>query len=298
MNIVKHIAFVLTISFAVALTAQMPEWKLFIDRDGNRYFLDSNMKIYVDADGDTPVRPVSSRGLDYNLHLADEMVRYHRKADALTIWKSILRLEPLNMRIIEAQEKSSQSINSLMRNEGTRYPAIDEEAANLFVRDGDTVRFYNDFFHYSIKFEGHAVSLRRNIRKDMHSSYHGVTIGVQTEGDPDKDEGPYDYLAAFDSIRFRVNIKDVQSFESYRRSRDTQGISERDILISEDKLLVYEISAKGPQIYSGFEIYSISGNRGTHARFITPEERFEANRGEMLRAVESFKKTGIRRGGP
>ena len=281
--------------FFIIFTAQMPEWKPFIDREDNIYFLDGAGRIYVNVDSETRLKAVSAKSIDYNLHLADEMIRRHRKADALTIWKSILCLEPDNMRIIEARQKASGKLNALMRSEGTRYPALDREASSLFIRDGETVRFLNDFIRFSLEFRGNVVPVRRNIRAGIDSYYHGITVGVRIDGEDTDNKGPFDYLAAFDSHIFKTEIEDIETFRRYRGAMDPRAVTQRELILSGDDLLIYEISGRWGQEYSGFELYGISGKKGTMARFITPVNRFAENRDEMLQAAESFRKTAVTR---
>ncbi|MBN2077652.1 MAG: hypothetical protein JW838_01710 [Spirochaetes bacterium] len=270
---------------AVLLAAQMPDWKHFLDREGNSYFIDGAGKIRITAT-DAPVyRPVSSRGIDYYLHYGETLIGEHRYEEALAVLKSICALPAANNRIYVAQVRAREALGRLRRNNGARYDRMNESASLLFYMDGPDTVVINDFMRYSFRGPTGLRVIRRRKRSGPDYRYSGTLFGVD-QGAGAKDS--YAFLIAVDSEIIGTRFRDVdQAREKWRGYLGFDGLIREPEGRGEDRI-VHRFRSGEPPLFAGYEAVFLNG-RITHCvRVITSEAGYAGNREAMKRIIEGF----------
>ena len=177
----KFIPFVFLL-LCSAVTARMPGWKFFMDGEGNSYYINPANRIIITEKIDNLSRPVSVRGLDYYSAVSKELLKNHRPIDALRIARTILAMEPFDMRIVRAQEKASQLKSRIMRRNGTRFVKMNRLASPLLYRNShDRVVLVNENMHYSFETTGMVTVIRKRVRVKPSYIHHGVLLGISFE---------------------------------------------------------------------------------------------------------------------
>ncbi len=273
--------------------AQMPDWKMINDRDGNKYFTDKNGKLYVPGKPDLNFKPVAAEGIDFYLSQGEELINNHYKAEGLTVLKSILALPQSGGRIVEAQEKASRRINSLSRAEGDRFKALNEEASLLVCRSGNEVFLANDRMRYGLRIKGSLKVIRRRVRNTESYSYHGVLAGINfSSGTMQTAEpaGAYDVLLAIDSEYFPQAVKSVSRLEENWRKNIGPDSLTRVVVEKNDALAVYSFDDTRGPYYSGIEAFVHNGRYGHCLRAISTQKKFPLYRDSVLQIIKNFSK--------
>lgn len=184
------------------LFSQMPDWTLIIDKDGNRYYIDKNSKIWTSGIPEFNYKAVSVDGLDFYINHGLELIRSHYKEHALTLLKSIKAMPPRNNRIYEAQCKATEMINYLIKNEGDRFSEINTSSSILLYRDKENTVLINDKIGYSIEIPNIFNIIHKRIRGKSRNFFYGILLGINLR---DKDVSikqgyrGYDLLLAINS---------------------------------------------------------------------------------------------------
>jgi len=279
--------FLLVVLPLPAAHAQMPDWVILRDRDGNRYYADPNGRIYCSGKPEFDYKPVSAEGIDYYLHQGVSLIAGHHKAEGLALLKSILALPAASARITDAQAKASLHVNSLVRKEGTRYERLAREASLLLYREGKDTTLVNDAMRYSMRIRGSVTVMRRRVREGGKVYvYYGILLGVRFEDDmPGSAREPgYDLLVAVDSERFPHGVASAARLEqSWRKNLGwdtfTRTVQERNA-----EKTVYSFVDAGDPRYSGFEGFFVRNNYGYCVRTISTKQKFDSRR-EVIAAI-------------
>jgi hypothetical protein len=277
---------ILIICASLFLTAQMPGWKHYRDREGNSWFIDTNGKLYFDADAAFITKPVSPLNIDYSLGQAGEFLRAGKKTGSLTIWKSILCLSPVNTRIVRARELSAAAVTGMRKREGDRFTGIDREASVMVYAEKDTTTIYSDLMRYSITVNGGAELVRRNSRYVENYLYNGITAGILPTGT--KSGGPYSFIIAVSSEKFKSKVKGMDEALTHWRTITGHDGFQRTAVKENEALTLYEFTSEKNE-YLGFEAVTVNGHILCVFRFIAPAASYADVRERMLAAVNSIK---------
>ena len=272
------------------LTAQMPDWKYFRDREGNAYFMDQAGKLHITAMKKFRYRPVSTRGIDYYLEYGSELIRDHHPIEGLSVLKSICALKNDNNRIYQAQTKAADMITRLKKNNGSRFIAMNESASLLIFREDKVIEIINDLMRYSFRAPGRVDIVRRIDRGRLEYRYSGILFGILPSANADNavDVQGYDLFMAVDTERFGVPCKDLNAaVEKWRGNIGYEGLT-REVLAKDDSRLISSFRNSGTPRYAGIEGIILNGVYSHYVRIISSGERYPDLEKTMRAIMEGF----------
>lgn len=272
--------------------AQMPDWILINDRDGNRYWMDPNGKIYCSGEPEAAYRPVSSGSIDYSYNQGVSLIKNHYKIEGLLILKSLMALSADSGRIIDVQRKASMEINALIRREGDRYEALNAQASILMFRERDAVTLVNDRMRYSLRCNGNIAVVKRTSRRHSKYEYQGLLLGVNftsAAGMARNEARGYDALIAVDAERFARPFMVIGELERNWKNNLGADSFDRTLVENSDSSKIYGFEDASTPGYSGFEGLYINGVRGYCARIITTKDVMKKCRDEILGLLKGIR---------
>ncbi|HOD13534.1 MAG TPA: hypothetical protein PK307_11455 [Spirochaetota bacterium] len=280
---------VMVVLASIALTAQMPDWKFFRDREGNTYFIDQGGKIRITDTPERPYRAVSPRGIDYYLNFGITLINDHRVHEGLTVLKSIRALPADNGRIVQAQVKATEVLNSLKRRNGPRFDEQNEAASLMFIETEGGVRAINDRMYYSFTGPAGLSVIRKNNRGRLEYRYEGVLFGARGTAASNGESKAYDFLIAVDSEKFAVRFKDLDQAIEYWQGRAGYGGLERRVREKRDDRIVYSYTNRSAPRYAGLEAVFVNGKITHCVRLITSEDGYLKYGTKMDAVMSSFR---------
>lgn len=271
--------------------SQMPDWVTLKDRDGNRYYMDRDGRLYVSGEPESQYKPVSAEGIDYFLHQGMELLKKGHRVHGLTLLKSIMALPQANGRITAAQWKASRAINEFMRKDGNRAADANDDAWLIFYRVGDEVFLTDETMRLSLHVRGTVVIVRRRRRSSGPYRYHGLLAGIRfTRSDaPAPDKQAYDALLAVDSENFAQPPASASSYEQTFRKNVGPDSFTRFLIEKNEKRVTYGFTDSREPYYSGLEGYLLNGTRGHCVRVISTKQIFESRKDEITAILKSLK---------
>ncbi|MGL4368904.1 MAG: hypothetical protein ACRCUT_04425 [Spirochaetota bacterium] len=252
----------------VLLYAQMPGWFTVRDRDGNVFYMDKNLKIHPSGEPDFSIGPVSKSGIEFCLAQADELLRVHRKADALRLLKSVRYLADLEKNIPESGARASRAITSLAGKEKDRYSALSHAAAAVCVKTGDTQRVYNDWMQYGFSRKGNIAVIKRRIVEKENYAADSALYGMSASGAPDG--AGFDAVMTVNAEQFNYRMETVSRFEEGYRNRTPDDAYIRETLEQDRYHILYHFKGGAPAAYEGYELLRVQGRRCFAVRVTAP----------------------------
>lgn len=287
----KNIIFFLMF-LPVFLFAQMPEWKFFKDREGNKYFLDSSGRIYITSLPSSNRKTVSADGIDYYINLAEELLSRKKITDSLLLFKSILALPENNNRIYSARARAAVNIDNLRKKNGDRFRKYDNEASLLFYKSGERSNILNDAMLYSLSGKGQINLIRSKIRNERDEVYHGFSIGINYN-EKDKTDNKYEAVIAMDSVQKKYSIISLEEMsENWKIFLGKDDLERNEILRTDDTVISEFKSAsaeKNYPLYRGFEVQKFNGSFIYYLRIVSSGTKFEKIKDSMRDTALSFK---------
>lgn len=276
---------------AAPLSAQMPDWKMIRDKDGNKYFVDKNWKIYCSGKPEFNYKPVSVEGIDFYYYQALELIKSHYKTDGLYLLKSIMTLPPEIGRAAEMQQLASAEINNFIKKEGDRFEEMNEAASILLSVNQGVVLLTNDKMRYALAVPGSITVMHKKIRKLNRYYYYGLLAGVnfnQKEIQKD-DKRAFDVLIAMDSEIFVHPVKTVGKLELNWRNNLGSDTFSRLKAEKDDLKIIYSFSDSKPPYYSGYEGFYLRGNYGYCLRILSTGNIFNSQKDKMMEIIKRLK---------
>jgi hypothetical protein len=292
MLFLKNKIFILIIFLSVLLLSQMPDWKFFQDREGNKYFLDSSGKIFITAIPESTRKTVSADGIDYYINFAEEILSRKKIVDSLLIFKSILALPENNNRLYNARVRAAKNINSLKKNNGDRFEKYNAEASLLLYKTGGRSNILDDSMLYSISSRGKMNLIRFKIRKEKDEIYHGASVGVNFS-EKEIANNKYETLIAVDVIKKKYLILSLDEMLENWKIIFGKDDLERSEIFKNDDTLINEFSSAlnvaAAPLYKGFEVQKFNGNFIYFFRIYSSGVKFDKLKDSMRDTALSFK---------
>ncbi len=292
MHFYRYYLFIIIIFIPVFLLSQMPDWKFFIDREGNKYFLDSAGKIYITQLPASNRKIVSADGIDYYINLAEEILSRKKIVDSLLLFKSILALPENNNRIYSARVRAAKNIDNLKKKNGDRFEKYNNEASLLLYKTGDRSNIVNDSMFYSISSKGKINLIRFKIRKEKDEIYHGASVGVNFH-EKEITDSKYESLISVDAVKKKYSILSLDEMIENWKMIFGKDTLERNELFRNNDTVIYEFSSgingENSQIYKGFEVQKYNGNFIYYLRIVSSGMKFEKVKDSMRDIALSFK---------
>ena len=290
-SIKRYTVFFIIIFASSILLAQMPDWKYFRDREGNRYYFDQGGKIRITGKISYRYKPVTPLGIDYYLNYGLELIKEDHLAEGLTILKSILSMRVKNNRIFSAQAKAADTINKLKKRHGNRFERIDKAAQVLLIKNKNDIDILNDRMFYYIKVPAKVSVIHKKEREKLGYSYSGLLLGLEKVDNKSDDGGKvkYDMLLGIDCESFSIRVKDVQAAEKkWKHNLGYAGLERKEIDKTRNSIL-YRFKSIKDSKYSGFEGIYINSNIIYCVRIISSGKSFSVNSAIMEKIISSFK---------
>jgi len=295
-SIPRFIAFSLLL-FAWALLpyalAQMPDWILVRDPDGNRYHVDPNGRIYTSGKPEFDFKPVSEDGLNYYYNQGVELLKAGYRVEGLALLKSILAM-PDGGRTRDFRARASMEINGLIRREGDRYEALNRKASVLLYRWKGSVVLINDLMKYRVELPAGSRVLRTRMRGDDKYGYYGLLIGMRFDGDMTAlATGACDALVAIDSERFPSEFRTMGELKK-NWARNLGADTFRRTTIRSDKRAELARFEDGT-LYAGYEAFLLRGRYGYCIRIISAVPQSSPHGPDMEKVINSFRTSFVER---
>jgi len=278
--------------FPLVSASQMPDWIQIRDRDGNKFFMDKNGKIWTSGKPEFQYKPASLKGIDYYLHQSIELIKSHYKIEGLTLLKSIMVMPVTNNRVYKAQCKASNEIESFIKREGSRFKKINDCASILLYRNQDKAILINDKMLYSIKFPINFRILNKKSREKIHYNYHGLLLAINLEGIDVIMNNEYlgcDLLIAIDSERYSSSISSIKKIITNWNIKRGYDTFDRKILEKKPNKIIYSYMDKFFPNYSGFEGIYYKKRYSYCLRTISSRKIFLENKNKIHNIVKSLK---------
>ena len=276
----------------VLLLAQMPDWKFFKDREGNKYFLDPAGKIHITTFPASNRKVVSADGIDYYINLAEEILSRKKIVESLLLFKSILALPDNNNRIYSARVRAAKNIDNLKKKNGDRFRKYNNEASLLLYKTGERSNILNDSMFYSMSSKGKIKVIRFKIRYEKDEIYHGASVGVNFQ-EKEIADNKYEAIVALDAVKKKYSISSLEEMIENWKMIFGKDTLERNELFRDKDTVIYEFSSgigdDNPQIYKGFEVQKYNGNFIYYLRIVSSGMKFEKIKDSMRDMALSFK---------
>ena len=236
----------------------MPGWLTCKDLDGNVFYIDQNGKLFLNDEHDFKYRAVSRDGFPYYIEQAKTLIKNHRKSEGLTLLKSIRYLAGLESSAYQEGSAASGEISRIASDEGSRYPILDLNTSISFARIENT---YFVFMESGIELK---IPFKTSILSKKAYSGHNYTRDSFKLGIDFGNAGKGFYSSLFSVVSESVNYQFISAeiYETFARKKILPDNYERKVLKSTDKTIIYSFRRSGDSSFAGFEIFTISGNKG------------------------------------
>ena len=187
--------FVISIINPLFISAQMPDWKFFRDREGNSYYYDRAMKIRITDENSFDFTPASQLGTDYYLNKGIELIKNGKYTEGLFYLKSLKTLPADDIRVERNAAEASKWINYLHKKHGTRYERFDKESTILLNFSGGNYNLFNEKLRYRISLKqqprivralwklndkGYGFKFGFNLEKKTSDEGYDCIVGIET----------------------------------------------------------------------------------------------------------------------
>jgi len=235
--------------------AQMPDWKIFRDLDGNRYFFTPHGKIITDSKPLYKYRPVSFNGIEFYYNYGKNLIQNHYYVEGLTILKSILVMPDSYFQVRSVKKKIVRLINKLSKKYDSRFTKYNQAAYFLLYRDSKKITIINEKLQYSISLNGEISILKNKVRENRKYKYNGLKIGVspfRTKKSKVK-KSKFKYILAIDGVRYLANFASIKEVVGFWKGELGYDTFLRKEVYKDDKRVIFSISMKGSRFFKGFE---------------------------------------------
>lgn len=241
--------------YSTFLSAQMPDWKFFRDREGNSYYYDRALKIRITDENLFEYTPASIKGVDYYLHKGIEFVKYGKYAEGLFYLKSLKTLPADDLRVQRRAEEASRWINYLQKKHGTRYEIFDKESTILLNFSENQYNLINEKLRYKFTLKNHPKIVKALWK--LYDQGYGLKFGFNL--DKNNSEPGYDCIIGVESRILKGKIENLAEAEnSWRNEFGKDNFKRVEILRRADRV-IYSYTYSDGVPFSGIEGIYING---------------------------------------
>lgn len=237
------------------LTAQMPDWKYFRDREGNGYYYDRAFKIRITDEKPFNYTPASSAGIDYYLNKGIELIKDGKYSQGLFYLKSLKTLSMDNLRVRNSAKTAAEWINYLQKKHGIRYEGYDRESTVLLSLSEGKYSLINEKLRYKIILNRQPHITRASWK--LNDAGYGLKFGFNLD-DGNSDEG-YDCIVGIETRILRGKINSLNDAEDSWRNEFGKDNFKREEVLRGDDRVVYLYSYSDGVPFSGIEGVFING---------------------------------------
>ena len=247
---------ILLFSDFLFLSAQMPDWKFFRDREGNGYYYDRAMKIRITDEKPFDFTPASQRGTDYYLNKGIELIKNGKYTEGLFYLKSLKTLPMNDIRVERNAAEAAKWINYLHKKHGTRYDRFDKESTILLNYTDGSYNLINEKLRYKIVLKKQPRVVRALWK--LNDKGYGFKFGFNLERENTGDG--FDCIVGIETriLKGRIGGPGVAE-ESWRNEFGTDNFKRVEVLRTEDRI-IYHYSYSDGVPFSGIEGIYVNGN--------------------------------------
>jgi len=281
MHIMKFSPIILFLCIYVSAYAQMPDWAMMIDKEGNKYFFDKNGKIYTD-DVESEYKPVSRDALEYYTSKAKSLWKAGSRKQSLVIAKSILALKESSMNVVKAKKDMSAFMRDMQMKHGTRFVDITRDAWLYLTREDTTMYVYNDKVPYIVTLQGNAEIIAAKSVDSLQYSSTMMRAGIRFS-----QASGYDAIMTIVAESFADTIESISVLQQHWRTIAFDTF-QRELLKYSDNMALYSFVTRDNLELKGMELLLAKENRGYCVRIFTTKERYELYKDSIAAIINSF----------
>lgn len=280
-HIMKLVPIILCLCVYVSAYAQMPDWAMMIDKEGNKYYFDKNGRIYTD-DIESAYKPVSRDGLEYYTSKAKQLWKAGHRKQALVIAKSILALKESSMNVIKAKKDMSAFMRDMQMKHGMRFVDINADAWLYLTREDTTMYVYNDKVPYIVTLQGNAEIIAAKSVDSLQYSSTVMRAGLRFS-----QNNGYDAILTIVAESFADTIESIHVLQQHWRTVAFDTF-DRELLKFSDSMALYSFVTRDKLELKGMELLLAKENRGYCVRIFTTKERYEVYKDAIAAIIDSF----------
>ncbi|PKL17489.1 MAG: hypothetical protein CVV49_10560 [Spirochaetae bacterium HGW-Spirochaetae-5] len=247
---------ILLFSDSLFLSAQMPDWKFFRDREGNSYYYDRAMKIRITDEKPFDYTPASQRGTDYYLNKGIELIKNGKYTEGLFYLKSLKTLPMNDIRVERNAAEAAKWINYLHKKHGTRYNRFDKESTILLNYTDGSYNLINEKLRYKIVLKKQPRVVRALWK--LNDKGYGFKFGFNLERENTGDG--FDCIVGIETRILKGKIGSPGAAEeSWRNEFGTDNFTRVEVLRTDDRI-IYHYSYNDGVPFSGIEGIYVNGN--------------------------------------
>lgn len=261
--------------------AQMPDWAMMIDKEGNKYYFDKNGKIYTD-DAASAYTPVSKDGLEYYTSKVKTLWIVGHRTQSLVIAKSILALKESSMNVVKAKKDMSAFMRDMQMKHGKRFVDISRDAWLYLTREENIMYVFNDKVPYIVALQGNAEVIAAKSIDHLQYSSTMMRAGLrfsQTSG--------YDAIMTVVAESFADTIESINVLQQHWKNIAFDTF-DRELLQQNDSMVLYSFVTRDNLGLKGIELLLAKENRGYCLRIFTTKERYEQYKDAITAIVNNF----------
>ncbi|MBP8987872.1 MAG: hypothetical protein KBG92_08720 [Spirochaetes bacterium] len=278
----KHAIVILLLIVSIPVQAQMPDWAMMKDREGNTYYFDKSGKIYTDENIKPAYKAVAKDELEYYTSKVKTLWKAGYRKQALTIAKSIMALRETSQHVINGKKDIAAFLRENQMKHGNRFVDISREAWLYLTREDNRMYLFNDKVPYIVSIAGNAEVISAKSLDSLQYSQTVLRTGIRftpTKG--------YDAIMTIAAESFAGTIESVNVLQQHWKNVAFDTF-QRTLIKSNDSMALYSfITADALQLV-GLELFMIKENRGYMVRIFTTKERFNQYKDDIAAIIDGF----------
>ncbi|MCX8123691.1 MAG: hypothetical protein N3F66_05945 [Spirochaetes bacterium] len=279
----KTILFIVFLFFVYVVSfAQMPEWAMLKDKEGNTYYIDKSGKIYTSDEVEFEYRAISKDGLEYYTSKVKSLWKAGKRKEAIIIAKSILALKESSMHVLKAKRDMTIFIRDMQSKHGSRFVDISREAWLYLTKEDNTMYVFNDKVPYIVTLQGSVEVIAAKSVEGLQYSSTVMRAGIRFS----KTNG-YDAIMTVVAERFADTIESIAVLQQHWNTIAFDSF-ERQLLKHNDTMALYSFITQDSLSLKGLELLLVKENRGYCVRIFTTKERYDLYKDDLLGIINSF----------
>ncbi len=267
--------------FNSILNAEMPDWAMMIDKEGNKYYFDKSGKIYTDSTTSI-FKPVSRDGLEYYNSKVKSLWKAGHRKQSLVIAKSILALKESSMNVVKAKKDINTFMRDMQMKHGNRFVDFSKDAWLYLTKEDTTMYVFNDKVPYILALQGNAEIIAAQSVDSLQYASTVMRAGLRFS-----DTSGYDAIMIVAAESFADTIESIRVLEQHWRTVAFDTF-DRELLKHSDAMALYAFATRDNVELKGIELLLAKENRGYCVRIFTTKERYELYKDTMFAIINSF----------
>lgn len=273
--------------WTTVLTAMIPGWLIYQDKDGNSYFVDDGLKIQTTEEPGTKQKAVTSEGIHFYFEHAVKLYYNHHKVESLRMLKSIRFLGTVDDNMYNYSAKASKQIELIRKREGSRFNTLNIEAEPILVKSESFNYLVNYTSGYKFRTEMDIEILERKIRQKHNYILDGISVGLKFNSNSEK----YDLLMYLNSEKFHYNILNIGKYRELTSLKVVSNWSNIET-VRQSRYSELIFAETNDNRFNLYELYLLNKNRGYFVQTFFVKNNIDA-RNQALKIVKQLENGSI-----